>query len=408
MALYSYTALDAKGKTRKGVQEADSPRLLRQQLRSKGLAPVEVVPATASNPSATSKGGRQLFARKASVAEVAMITRQLATLVAASIPLEECLQALSRQISKPHLQAMVKAIRTRVLEGHTLADALAAYPAVFDGLYRAMVAAGEKSGHLDIILERLADYTEQRQQIRSKLIQAMIYPAILTLVAVGVVAALLTTVVPTVIEQFEYAGQNLPGMTLALISASDFVRGYGLYVLASVLMLLVIRQRLLRNDKRRLTNDRIMLRLPVFGAVFSGVETARFARTLSILTSSTVPLVEAMSISSNVLGNSFIRQKMKAAAEKVREGSALWTALENSNQFPPMMLHIIASGERSGELPPMLERAADAQDRLFEDQVNIALGIFGPAMIVLMAGMVLFIVMAILTPMMDLNSLVGV
>ena len=405
MTLYTYTALDKKGKTKKGTQEADSPRLLRQALRSEGLAPVDVEPAAVKQESTAAR--TSLFTRKASVSEIAMITRQLATLVAAAIPIEECLQALSQQVSKPHLQAMIKGIRARVLEGHTLSDALGSYPSSFDQLYRAMVAAGEKSGHLEVILERLADYSEQRQQIRSKMTQAMIYPVILTLVAVGVVAALLTTVVPTVIDQFKFAGQKLPAMTQALIGASEFVSSYGLWLVAGIMLMLVVRQRLLKKESRRLVSDKLNLRLPIFGPVFSGVETARFARTLSILTSSTVPLVDAMVISSGVLGNSYIRQKMMAASDRVREGGALWTALENSGQFPPMMLHIIASGERSGELPSMLERAANAQDRLFEDQVNIALGVFGPLMIVLMAGMVLFIVMAILTPMMDLNSLVG-
>ena len=403
--LYSYSALDIKGKTRKGVQEADSPKMLRQALRAEGLAPVDINPATTGKVREKTRGS--LFARQASTSEVTLITRQLATLVAAAIPLEECLQALIRQVQKSHLKSMLTAVRARVLEGRTLADAMSAFPGAFDTLYRAMVAAGEKSGHLDLILERLADYTEQRQQIRSKLIQAMLYPAILTLVAVSVVIALLSTVVPTVVEQFEFAGRALPGMTLALIAMSDFVLNHGIKLLVVIILLLVIRQRLLGRPAIRLKYDRIMLKMPVFGAVFSGVDTARYARTLSILTSSSVPLVEAMHIAAEVLTNRHIHQQLSMAADRVKEGSALWTSLDNTGLFPPMMLHIIASGERSGELDGMLLRAADAQDKLFENQVNIALGVFGPMMIVAMAGMVLFIVMAILTPMMDLNSLVG-
>ncbi|MCL6268740.1 type II secretion system inner membrane protein GspF [Sansalvadorimonas sp. 2012CJ34-2] len=403
MTLYAYSALDTRGRMKKGIQEADSPRVLRQKLRSEGLSPVEVAPAEVKRQKTERK--IQFLTRRASSAEVSMMTRQLATLVAAAIPIEEALQALSKQVGKSHLRMIVSTVRARVLEGRTLADAMACYPSVFDGLYRAMVAAGEKSGHLDVILERLADYTEQRQKIRSKLIQALIYPVILTLVAVGVVTALLTTVVPTVIEQFQYAGRDLPNITLALIAASDFLRAYGLVVLATILGLIVIRQRLMRFPKRRLQNDRLLLKLPVAGKVISGVETARFARTLSILTSSGVPLVESMAISTEVLGNSYIREKLREASDRVREGSSLWTSLDATGLFPPMMLHIIASGERSGELDNMLERAASAQDQLFEDQVNIALGIFGPLMIVIMAGMVLFIVMAILTPMTDMSSL---
>ena len=407
MAVFAYEALDTKGRKKRGVLEADSPRLLRQQLRSDGLAPVSIEPATEKTSTGRRSFSINLFAKNATPAEVALLTRQLATLVAAAIPLEECLQALAKQLSKSHLKAMITAIRSRVLEGQTLADSLASYPKAFDRLYRSMVAAGEKSGHLDVVLERLADYSEQQQQIKSKLIQAMIYPVILTVVAIGVVAALLATVVPTVVDQFAHMGQELPDMTLALIAMSDFVRNYGLHVLITIMVLLVIRQRLLTKPNLRLTHDRLFLKLPVAGDVSAGVDTARFARTLSILTTSSVPLLEGMKVASDVLINAHIRQALQEASERVREGSSLWTALDKTQLFPPMMLHIIASGEKSGELEQMLARAADAQDRQFESQVNIALGVFAPLLILLMAGMVLFIVMAILTPMLDLNSLVS-
>ncbi|KEQ18485.1 type II secretion system inner membrane protein GspF [Endozoicomonas numazuensis] len=405
MGVFAYEALDKKGKKRKGVLEADSARQLRQQLRSEGLAPVSI--AESEQKSSGERASFSLFEKKASPGEVAMLTRQLATLVAASIPLEECLQALSRQVQKSHLKTMITTVRAKVLEGRTLAESLAIYPKTFDTLYCSMVAAGEKSGHLDTVLERLADYTEQRQVIRGKLIQAMIYPAILTIVAVSVIAVLLATVVPTVVEQFADLGQDLPGMTLALIAMSDFVRDYGFAVLGGLVALLFLRQRLLVNPKRRLTYDRIMLKMPVIGEVGAGVDTSRFARTLSILSSSSVPLLDGMRISAEVMSNSFIRKALEEASERVREGSSLWIALDKTQLFPPMMLHIIASGEKSGELEQMLGRAADSQDRQFENQVNIALGVFGPLLIVSMAGMVLFIVMAILTPMLDLNSLVS-
>ena len=236
----------------------------------------------------------------------------------------------------------------------------------------------------------------------------MIYPAILTLVAIGVVAALLTTVVPTVVEQFAHMGQQLPDITLALITMSDFVRTHGTTVALSTLVVLVVRQQILkRSPASRLAHDRWLLKLPIFGAVLSGVDCARFARTLSILTSSTVPLLEGMGIASKVLVNRYMQESLIKAAERVREGSPLWQSLEQTELFSPMMLYIIASGEKSGELAGMLARAADNQDQQFESQVNIALGVFGPLLIVAMAGIVLFIVMAILTPMLDLNSLVG-
>ena len=415
MAVFAFEALDAKGKKHKGVMEADSPRQVRQKLRAGGMNAVAINPLSgaAQTPTADGKGQGSahrfnLFQKQASAAEVTLLTRQLATLVAAGIPLDECLQALIRQLRKPHLKSIVTTVRSKILEGQTLADSLGSYPKTFDRLYRAMVAAGEKSGHLAGVLERLAEYTENRQKIKSQLTQALIYPAMLTLVAVGVVSALLTTVVPTVVEQFAHMGEELPGMTQTLISVSDFLRAYGLYILALILGALVLRQQVLsRSRAARLRHDRVLLQVPVIGSVLAGVDGARFARTLSILSSSAVPLLEGMTIAARVLGNQYMQEALLRAAERVREGGTLWQSLEETGLFSPMMLYIIASGEKSGELTTMLARAADNQDRQFESQVNIALGIFNPLLIVVMAGAVLFIVMAILTPMLDLNSLMG-
>ncbi len=419
MSVFAYEALDGKGKKSKGVMEADSARQVRQKLRATGLNAVTVQlmadksrVSTNSDTSSSARSGasrfHNLFQKTASDAEVAMLTRQLATLIAAGIPLEECLHALVRQMRKPHLKSMITTVRSKVLEGLSLSESLASYPRNFDRLYRSMVASGEKSGHLDSVLERLADYTENRQKIKGQLIQAMIYPAVLTLVAIAVVGALLTTVVPTVVEQFADMGQSLPRITQILISLSDFVRAYGVVIIAGVLALLVIRQQILtRSRAARLAHDRIILRIPVFGDVLGGVDCARFARTLSILTSSAVPLLEGMGIASRVLDNQHMQEDLTKASERVREGSALWLALEQTNLFSPMMLYIIASGEKSGELASMLARAADTQDKQFESQLNIALSIFAPLLIVCMAGVVLFIVMAILTPMLNLNSLIA-
>lgn len=415
MSVFAYEALDAKGKKSKGVMEADSPRQLRQKLRASGLNAVLVTPmaqrAGKADVTGSSSGpgfGQRLFQKSATDAEIAMLTRQLATLIAAGIPLEECLQALVRQLRKPHLKSMITTVRSKILEGQTLSDSLGMYPRSFDRLYRAMVASGEKSGHLDGVLERLADYTEHRQKIKGQLIQAMVYPVILTLVAVSVVAALLTTVVPTVVEQFADMGQNLPQITQTLITVSDFVRAHGMAIVAVILALLFVRQQLLsRSRAARLSHDRLLLKMPMFGEVLGGIDCARFARTLSILTSSSVSLLEGMGIASKVLSNQHMREALIKAAERVREGSSLWQSLEQTQLFSPMMLYIIASGEKSGELTGMLARAADNQDKQFEAQLNIALGIFGPLLIVSMAGVVLFIVMAILTPMLDLNSLIS-
>ncbi|PSU30159.1 type II secretion system inner membrane protein GspF [Photobacterium lutimaris] len=405
MAAFEYKALDAKGRQKKGVLEGDTARQIRQQLREQGMIPVEVV-QTREREKKKASGGFQLR-RGISTTELSLITRQLATLVQASMPLEECLKAVAEQSEKPRLKNMLLAVRSRVVEGYTLSDSLAEYPHIFDQLFRAMVAAGEKSGHLDTVLNRLADYTENRQKMRSKLQQAMIYPTMLTLIAIAVVAFLLATVVPKIVDQFVQMGQQLPTITEILLAASDFVQNWGLVVLlviAAVVMLLKIA---LKRPDFRLKWDRWVMRLPVIGKVARGLSTSRFARTLSICTSSAIPLLEGMKVASDVMTNTWVNQQIREAADKVREGSSLRVSLEQTKIFPPMMLHMIASGERSGELEQMLTRAADNQDRDFESLVNMALGIFEPLLIVAMAGIVMFIVIATLMPIIALNNMVG-
>ncbi|MEL4204327.1 type II secretion system protein GspF [Plesiomonas shigelloides] len=406
MSVFQYQAVNLQGKRHKGLIEADSARQARQLLREQGLL-AESVHETRSAADNPASANTLRWQRGISASELALLTRQLATLVQAAMPLEECLRAVAEQCEKNRLKSLMLAVRTQVLEGHTLADSLRAYPLVFDELFCAMVAAGEKAGHLDAVLSRLADYTEQRQYMKGKLLQAMIYPLVLTVVAIGVIAILLASVVPKVVAQFDHLGQALPHSTQLLIALSDGVRDYGLWLAGALLVLGVLVQRLLRQPALRLRWDRFWLRLPLLGKVSRGLNTARFARTLSILSSSSVPLLEGMQIAASVASNRYVRSQILTAAERVREGSSLRAALGSSGLFPPMMLHMIASGERSGELEPMLLRAADNQDREFEALVTLALGIFEPLLIVSMAGVVLFIVVAILQPMLQLNNMVG-
>ncbi|WP_448553746.1 type II secretion system inner membrane protein GspF [Thalassotalea montiporae] len=405
MAAFDYLAVNAKGKNVKGVIEGDTPRHARSLLREQGLMPIEIN-ASLGKKSDRSEG-KTNRRDKVSAADLALLTRQLATLVESGLPLEESLMAVAEQSEKNRQKSMIMAVRTKVTEGYSLAESMAEFPQVFSHLYRAMVAAGEKSGHLDNVLNRLADYTEQRQQLRSQMTQALVYPVIMTFVAIAVVAVLLTVVVPKIVGQFERMGQGLPGTTQFLISASDFLSNYGLAILLMFSLMMLGFSQLLKKPKFRFGFHQRLIALPMIGKVSRGLNTARFARTLSILTASAVPLLESMRIAGEVLDNLYIKQKIKESADMVREGTSLRVSLEQTKLFPPMMLHMIASGEKSGELEQMLGRAADNQDREFEALMNISIKAFEPALMVTMAGVVLFIVMAILQPILQLNTLVG-
>lgn len=409
MAAFEYKALDAKGKQKKGILEGDTARQVRQRLKEQGLFPTEVVETKSKQKKAADqslfKGVG--FQQTISVPDLALLTRQLSTLVQAGMPLEECLKAVAEQSDKVKIRNIMMGVRAKVVEGYTLADSFADYPYVFDDLFRSMVAAGEKSGHLDAVLERLADYAEKRQQLKSKIQQALIYPVMLTLIAISVIAFLLATVVPKIVDQFVQMGQSLPTSTEILLVASNFVQEWGLALLLLLLFIIVAIRVALKRPTTRMSWDKKVLGVPVIGKVARGLNTSRFARTLSICSSSAIPLLDGMKVAADVMGNTYFRKEVMVAAEKVREGGSLRKSLESSKLFPPMMLHMIASGEQSGELEQMLTRSADNQDRDFESQVNLALGVFEPLLIVFMAGIVLFIVVATMMPLLELNNLVA-
>lgn len=404
MASYSYIAIDKTGKNVTGILEGDSSKLVRIKLREQGLIPVDVQEAAKKIHAKAEKSS--IFQPTIKPAHLALITRQLSTLVSAAIPLEEALKAVADQCENQQHRAIISSVRNKVLEGHTLADSMNQFPRVFDKLYRAMVAAGEKSGHLDTVLLRLADYSERRQAIKGKILQAMIYPTILTLVAISVITILLTSVVPKVVAQFVYLKKGLPGTTQFLITVSDFLKNYGWFFLVGLGIVLAIFKIWLGKESNRIAFHHLILKLPVIGRVSRGVNSARFARTLAILNSSAVPLLEALKISGEVLSNDYARKKIGEASDMVREGASLKVALERTSLFPPMMIHMIASGEKSGELDNMLIRSADNQDNEFERHVSMALSVFEPLLIVSMAGVVLFIVLAILEPILKMNSMV--
>ncbi|ALS31629.1 general secretion pathway protein F [Pseudoalteromonas translucida KMM 520] len=410
MAAFEYRALDGRGKEKKGILEADTAKQIRQILRDQKLTPLEVVPAAQSDKQVKGQktsllGG--LFKPTISTSDLALITRQLATLIQSALPVEGAVMAVAEQCEKPRLKRMLMSVRSKVVEGYTLADGMSEFPHVFDDLYRAMVAAGEKSGHLDQVLNRLADYTEQRQYMRSQITQAMVYPIILVVFAIAIVSVLLGTVVPKILKTFEKTKQVLPWTTEWVMAGSHFVQNYWFISLIVITALAIGIKHALKQPKIRFWWDDKILHMPGIGKVARGINTARFARTLSILSSSSVPLLEGMRIAGGVLLNEKIKKAVADAADRVSEGASLRAALQQTKLFPPMMLHMIASGEKSGELEQMLERAANNQDREFESMVNVSLKLLEPAMIALMAVIVLFIVMAILQPIMAMNKAVG-
>lgn len=404
MAAYEYTALDASGRQRRGVLEADSGRQIRQMLRDQGLVPLSV-DQTAERTRSRSGGGLRLR-RSMSALDQALFTRQLATLIAASLPIEEALRAVAQQTEKRHVHAMIMGIRSRVLEGHSLATSLADYPGTFSDLYRSTITAGEQSGHLDAVLNNLADYTERVFDSRRNVEMALFYPVVLFLLAVGIVGALLVYVVPDIVRVFENTGQDLPFLTAALIGTSEFVRTYAWLLLAAIVAAVFVVRWLFQQPDVRLEWDRRQLSMPLVRRLTRASNAARYAATLSILARSGVPLVEAMNIAGQVVSNRWLRRRLGEATQRVSEGASLRSALESAGHFPPMLLHMVASGEASGELDTMLAKVADYQQKELERMVTTIVRLFEPMMLLLMGGLVMLIVMAILLPILSMNELV--
>jgi general secretion pathway protein F len=403
LGAFEYSALDVSGKERKGILEGDTPRHIRQLLREQQLLPVSVTEV------AQKEARRQRsfsLMRRVSAADLALFTRQLATLVRAGLPLEESLLAVSQQTEKPRVQSIVLGVRARVMEGHTLADGFADFPRVFPEIYRATLAAGEQSGHLDNVLERLADYTESREQLRQKVLAAMLYPIVLTIMCFAIVSGLLVFVVPKVVAVFESSKAKLPFITRLLIATSGFFRSYGLYLLVGAIIAFVLFQRWLRNPAARRQFQRLQLRMPLLGRMSRGFNTARFTRTFSILSASAVPVLEAMRIAGEVVTNLPMRDAVADAAARVREGAPIGRSLAVSRMFPPMTIHLISSGESSGQLEKMLERAAISQERELDGLLGALVGLLGPVLIIVMGLFVMGIVFAMLLPIFEMNQLI--
>ncbi len=400
MEAFRYQALDVTGRTRSGLVQADSPRQARSQLRTQGLYP-ERIDRVRNRERATQRWSRGIAA-----AELSLITRQLSTLLASGLTMEHALTALIEEVSAPHTREVLGGVKAEVTGGLSLAAALGIYARHFPDYYRALVRGGEESGALSNVLQHLADYLDARQALHQKTTLALLYPALVTFVAICVVTGLLVYVVPQIVQVFQQSRQTLPLLTRALIAVSDFLRVAGPWLVGVTVCAAIGARFALKQDRHRRRWHAFVLRLPWLGAVIRGLNTSRFASTLAILVGGGVPLLSALDYGAQAMSNLAMQDGIKAAIGRVREGDTLARALSATRIFPPLMLHLVGSGEASGKLEPMLERAAQLETQTLERRLAVLLTLLEPVMILVMGGIVLVIVMAILLPIMEINQLV--
>jgi general secretion pathway protein F len=405
MSGYKFEALDPAGRICKGVLEADNERQARQNLREQNMVALQV---QAMLETAGAAPGKQKtgWRRGLSSAQLSLLTRQLANLIGAGLTIEETLNALIEQAENERTRQILAGIRGQVLAGQALSSAMESYPHVFPAVYLSLVRAGEQSGQLNMVLQRLADYIEERHAMRQKIILAFIYPAVITLVAALVVGGLLTYVVPQVVAVFRDSHQTLPWLTRALIGLSDFLRATGIYWLAGLIVAAWAARRALQNETLKFRFHRYLLRIPVLGRFVRDTDTARLASTLAILANSGVPLLTALQAGAGVVANLPLRRAVEDAARMVREGVSLSRALGHGKLFPPAMIHLIASGEAGGRLGQMLDQSARQQSQMMQQRLAVLTGLLEPLLILAMGGVVLVIVLAILLPIFEMNQLI--
>ena len=409
MPAFEYKALDlARGKEVKGVIDSENAKQARQLLRQQRLSPLQLVESGSERPGGSDKADNSAprFRSSISIAEQALITRQLATLISSGTSVERALMAVSRQSPNNRLKALLLAVRSNILEGRDLATSMALYPKAFSRIYHSTVRAGEQAGHLPEVLERLADYAEERQQFHREVKNALFYPVFLVIFAVTIVGLLLTYVVPKVVRVYEDLGQDLPFLTQTMINISAFLQNNGLWLLIAIAVAIVGGKKLLEIEAVDYRMGKIKLSIPLIATLTRSFNTSQLSRTMSILASSGVPVLQSLTIAAEVIPNAPMREAVTEASVKVREGRTLSRSLEKSGFFPPMLIQLIASGEASGRIDQMLEKAAVHQEREMKAILDNFLGIFAPLIIILMGGMVMVIVLAILLPIFQLNSLV--
>jgi len=401
MPSFEYEALDLSGRSRRGVVNADNPRMARRELRRLDLTPVSIsAPREAGAAGAGSKAPPRLNAN-----DLVVMTRQLSVLVGAATPLEEALNAVALQTDKPGVRKRMLAVRERVLEGWRFADALGEDRKSFPDLYRAVVAAGEVSGDLAGVLDRLATMLEKNRTMMNKAIASLIYPAALALVAAGVVAALMVGVVPKIVEQFETFDAKLPFVTQIVIGVSEFLARYGLFMLGAFVLAGAGFWQAMKTPAFKKSFDAFVLTLPLLGKLLRGLDGARFARTLATLFAGGAPLLDSLRGAARTVGNSHMREKLETVITQVREGASMAASLKRAAILPPMMTHMVAAGERAGAVPVMLDKAAAQLEEEFDTASTVALRLLEPAIIIGMGGVVMLIVVAILLPILRLNSL---
>lgn len=405
MSAFHYLALDAQGKKQKGVIEADTARQVRQKLRDSALMPLQVTEVANPKSSTRSPMKWRRLSHRMKPRELALMTRQLATLLGAGIPVDEALTAAANQSEKASTKSIILGVRSKVMEGHTLAAGMEAFPQCFPPIYRTTIACGEKSGKLDHVLLKLAEFTENQQAIRRKINQALIYPALMTLVSISVVIFLLTYVVPKIVDVFAQTQQSLPLATIILLSISHLIKSDGLYILSGLILGFLFFKRSLKKVTFRTQYDAWLLKLPVLGKNIKTINSARFARTFGILSAASVPVLEAMHAAAQLIFCLPMKNAVMLAIEQVREGTHIHRALQQTQYFSPLFIHLIASGENSGQLEMMLQKAAAQQESDVEALIQGTLTLFEPLMILVMGGVVLFIVLAIMLPIFALNEI---
>jgi general secretion pathway protein F len=404
MPAFRYEAVNATGLTSKGVLRADSPRAARSDLRARGLVPL--VLELIGNEAASGERRAFRFGEKLSNVELALFTRQLAALLGSNLPMEQAFDALMEQAERPYLRELIAAIRADLMGGASFSDALANHPRDFADIYRALVSSGEQTGQLAKVLSQLADYIERRNALVQKLRLAFTYPAIVTVVAFLIVIFLLTYVVPQIVSVFASTKQQLPLLTTIMLALSGFVRHWGWLVALIAVVGWLLWRRSLRDPERKLRWHRWLLRAPMMGRFQRSLNTSRFASTLAITTSAGVPILRALHTSRDTLSNMAMRQQVDEATNAVREGVSLARALGEQQHFPPMLIHMIRAGEATGELPAMLERAAQMQAQDLERRALTIAGLLEPMLILTMGVVVLLIVLAVLMPIIEINQLV--